>query len=82
MSVSGEKVVESRSGMIHELRAALADLTEEGRTYLGRLAGEQTVLSVHKVREGNNGVSTVQQCEDGYCAKCEFACVVICVNGK
>lgn len=48
MSVSGEKVVESRSGMIHELRAALADLTEEGRTYLGRLAGEQTVLSVQK----------------------------------
>lgn len=41
---------ESRSGLIHELQAALADLTAEGRTYLGRLAGEQTVLSVQKVR--------------------------------
>nr|XP_019939450.1 PREDICTED: transmembrane protein 109-like [Paralichthys olivaceus] len=47
-AVSGEKVVESRSGMIQELRAALADLAGEGRTYLGRLAGEQTVLSVQK----------------------------------
>lgn len=49
LSVSGETVYESRSGMIHDLRAALADLAGEGRTYLGRLAGEQTVLSVQKV---------------------------------
>ncbi|KAM6941436.1 voltage-gated monoatomic cation channel TMEM109 [Lycodopsis pacificus] len=49
LSVSGEKVFESRSGgTIQELRAALAELTGEGRTYLGRLAGEQTVLSVQK----------------------------------
>ncbi|XP_051242140.1 transmembrane protein 109 [Dicentrarchus labrax] len=48
LSVSGEKVYESRSGMIHELRTALAELAGEGRTYLGRLAGEQTVLSVQK----------------------------------
>ncbi|KAM9363210.1 voltage-gated monoatomic cation channel TMEM109-like [Symphorus nematophorus] len=49
LSVSGEKGVESGSGMIHELRRALADLAGEGRSYLGRLAGEQTVLSVQKV---------------------------------
>ncbi|XP_068583112.1 voltage-gated monoatomic cation channel TMEM109 [Cebidichthys violaceus] len=48
LSVSGEKVFESRSGTIQELRAALAELAGEGRTYLGRLAGEQTVLSVQK----------------------------------
>lgn len=48
VSVSGEKVLESRPGMIQELRTALADLAGEGRTYLGRLAGEQTVLSVQK----------------------------------
>ncbi|XP_044202663.1 transmembrane protein 109 [Thunnus albacares] len=48
LSVSGENVFESRSGMIQELRAALADLAGEGRTYLGKLAGEQTVLSVQK----------------------------------
>lgn len=59
--VSGEEVWESRSG-IQELRTALADLAGEGRTYLGRLAGEQTLLSVQKVRHGNNGVSKrVQQ---------------------
>ncbi|AWP06370.1 putative transmembrane protein 109 [Scophthalmus maximus] len=46
--VSGEEVSESRSGMIQELRSALADLAGEGKTYLGRLAGEQTVLSVQK----------------------------------
>ena len=51
LSVSGEEVLESRSGMIHELRTTLADLAGEGRTYLGRLAGEQTVLSVQKVRK-------------------------------
>lgn len=48
MCVSGEKVLESGPGMIQELRTALADLAGEGRTYLGRLAGEQTVLSVQK----------------------------------
>ncbi|KAM9314739.1 voltage-gated monoatomic cation channel TMEM109 [Pholidichthys leucotaenia] len=34
--------------MVQELRAAVAELAGEGRTYLGRLAGEQTVLSVQK----------------------------------
>ncbi|XP_070767817.1 voltage-gated monoatomic cation channel TMEM109 [Enoplosus armatus] len=48
LSATGEKVSESRSGMIQELRTALADMAGEGRTYLGRLAGEQTVLSVQK----------------------------------
>ncbi|XP_049427135.1 transmembrane protein 109 [Epinephelus fuscoguttatus] len=48
LSVSGEKVLESRSGMIQEIRTAFADLAGEGRAYLGRLAGEQTVLSVQK----------------------------------
>ena len=46
--VSGEKVLES-PGMIQDLREALAELAGEGRSYLGRLAGEQTLLSVHKV---------------------------------
>lgn len=50
LCVSGEKVLESRSGLINELQAALADLAGEGRTYLGRLAGDQTLLSVQKVR--------------------------------
>ncbi|KAL3067644.1 hypothetical protein OYC64_017383 [Pagothenia borchgrevinki] len=45
--VSGEKVLES-PGMIQDLREALAELAGEGRSYLGRLAGEQTLLSVHK----------------------------------
>ncbi|XP_040003172.1 transmembrane protein 109 [Xiphias gladius] len=48
LAVSGEKVFESRSGMIQELRTTLADLAWEGRNYLGRLAGEQTVVSVQK----------------------------------
>ncbi|XP_059184791.1 transmembrane protein 109 [Centropristis striata] len=48
LSVSAEKVFESRSGRIQELRAALADLAGEGRAYLGRLAEQQTVLSVQK----------------------------------
>ncbi|XP_054461021.1 transmembrane protein 109 [Anoplopoma fimbria] len=48
LSVSGEEVLESRPGVMRELRAALAELAGEGRTYLGRLAGEQTVLSVQK----------------------------------
>lgn len=38
----------SGSGVIQDLRAALGDLAGEGRTYLGRLAGEQTLLSVQK----------------------------------
>lgn len=53
-SVSGEKVSESRSGMLQDLRTALSELAGEGRSYLGRMAGEQTLLSVQKVREGNS----------------------------
>lgn len=65
LCVSGEKVLESRSGLIQELRAALADLAEEGRTYLGRLAGEQTVASVQKVslKSDHEDVSFVMKCE-------------------
>ncbi|XP_056265411.1 transmembrane protein 109 [Pseudoliparis swirei] len=48
LAVSGENVSEGGSGMIQELREALAELAGKGRTYLGRLAGEQTVLSVQK----------------------------------
>lgn len=50
LSVSGEIQTSSSGsgGVIHDLRAALGDLAGEGRTYLGRLAGEQTVLSVQK----------------------------------
>ncbi|XP_041840224.1 transmembrane protein 109 [Melanotaenia boesemani] len=47
-SVSGEKVLESRSGFIQELREAAADLAGEGRILLGSLAEQQTVLSVQK----------------------------------
>uniref|UniRef100_A0A7N6A9A0 Transmembrane protein 109-like n=1 Tax=Anabas testudineus TaxID=64144 RepID=A0A7N6A9A0_ANATE len=46
LSVSGETPFESRSGMIQDLWTALFDLAGEGRTYLGRLAEKQTVLSV------------------------------------
>ncbi|KAG7457269.1 hypothetical protein JOB18_027455 [Solea senegalensis] len=46
--VAAQSDAESRTGLIQELRAALAELAAEGRTYLGRLAGEQTVLSVQK----------------------------------
>lgn len=46
--VAADKVFESRSGVIQELRTSLADLAGKGRTYLGRLVGEQTVLSVQK----------------------------------
>lgn len=51
-SVCGEKVFESPSGsgLIQDIRTALTELTEEGRAYLGRVVGEQTVLSVQKVR--------------------------------
>ncbi|KAM4583645.1 voltage-gated monoatomic cation channel TMEM109 [Odontesthes bonariensis] len=45
-SVSGE--LDSRSGLIQELREAVSGLAEEGRAFLGRLAEEQTVLSVQK----------------------------------
>ncbi|CAL1602360.1 unnamed protein product [Knipowitschia caucasica] len=38
----------SGSGVIHDLRAALGDLAGEGRSYLGKLAGEQTLISVQK----------------------------------
>lgn len=51
LSVSGEATFESRSGMIQELRSALAELAGQGRTQLGRLTGEQTLLSVQKVRD-------------------------------
>lgn len=56
LAVSAEKEFESRPGMIQEIRTAMADLAGEGRTYLGRLAGEQTVLSVQKVRDENDVV--------------------------
>lgn len=55
LCVPADEGSESRSGLIHDLQAALADLAAEGRTYLGRLAGEQTVLSVQKVRGGDCG---------------------------
>lgn len=50
LSASGESQSSSSGsgGVIHDLRAALGDLAGEGRTYLGRLAGEQTLLSVQK----------------------------------
>lgn len=49
LSVSGEtQSSSSGSGVIHDLRAALGDLAGEGRSYLGRLAGEQTLVSVQK----------------------------------
>lgn len=65
LCVSGEKVLESRSGLIQELRAALFDLAREGRTYLGRLAGEQTVVSVQKVslKSDHEDVCFVMKCE-------------------
>lgn len=47
--VSAEKGPESRSGLILELQAALNELVEDGKGYLGKLAGKQTVLSVLKV---------------------------------
>ncbi|XP_034043505.1 transmembrane protein 109 [Thalassophryne amazonica] len=46
--VSGEKVPEQPSGVIHELRTLLTEVAADGRAYLDRLAGEQTVLSVQK----------------------------------
>ena len=49
LCVSAEKGSESRSGLILELQAALNKLVEEGKGYLGNLAGKQTVLSVLKV---------------------------------
>lgn len=51
LCVSAEKGAESRSGLILELQAALNELVEEGKGYLGKLAGKQTVLSVFKVRQ-------------------------------
>lgn len=50
--VSAEKGPESRSGLILELQAALNELVEDGKGYLGKLAGKQTVLSVFKVSYG------------------------------
>ncbi|TWW59403.1 hypothetical protein D4764_06G0009330 [Takifugu flavidus] len=46
--VSAERGPESRSGLILELQAALNELVEDGKGYLGKLAGKQTVLSVSK----------------------------------
>ncbi|XP_037619412.1 transmembrane protein 109 isoform X2 [Sebastes umbrosus] len=34
--------------MLQDLRTALSELAGEGRSYLGRMAGEQTLLSVQK----------------------------------
>ncbi|XP_061580420.1 voltage-gated monoatomic cation channel TMEM109 [Cololabis saira] len=48
LSASAEKPLDSRSNVFQELRAALAELAEGGRALLGRLAEQQTVLSVHK----------------------------------
>ncbi|XP_030580427.1 voltage-gated monoatomic cation channel TMEM109 [Archocentrus centrarchus] len=48
LSVVGETAFESPSGAMQELRTALCDFAVEGRTYLGRLVGEQTLLSVQK----------------------------------
>ncbi|KAJ0051065.1 hypothetical protein NL108_012299 [Boleophthalmus pectinirostris] len=50
LCVSGETHTSSPSGsgLIQDLRAALGDLAGVGRTYLGGLFGEQTVLSVQK----------------------------------
>ncbi|KAF3687065.1 hypothetical protein EXN66_Car002737 [Channa argus] len=48
MCVSGSTLLESGSGMIEELGTVLAHLAGEGRTYLGRLAADQTMLSVQK----------------------------------
>ncbi|XP_039474091.1 claudin-7-A-like [Oreochromis aureus] len=39
---------EGRPQKMREIRATVADLTWQGRTYLGRLVGEQTLLSVEK----------------------------------
>lgn len=40
---------EGRPQKMREIRATVADLAWQGRTYLGRLVGEQTLLSVEKV---------------------------------
>lgn len=42
---------------MQEVRDTLADLAEQGTTYVGRLVGEQTLLSVQKVRSGSSPVS-------------------------
>lgn len=47
--VSAEEGSESQSGLILELQAALNELVEEGKGYLGSLARKQTVVSVFKV---------------------------------
>lgn len=51
LSVSGDKMSESRSGIIQDLRVAVAELAGEGRSYLGSVIGEQTVLTVQKVSQ-------------------------------
>lgn len=56
---------ESRSKLIHELQTALA---AAGRTYVGGLAGEETVVLVQKVRGGDDLEGVVEityaQCLD------------------
>ncbi|KAK2815526.1 hypothetical protein Q5P01_025993 [Channa striata] len=48
LRASASTVLESGSGLIEELRTVVAHLAGEGRTFLGTLAGEQTLLSVQK----------------------------------
>ncbi|KAM8842810.1 voltage-gated monoatomic cation channel TMEM109 [Synchiropus picturatus] len=48
VSVSGEKVTETRPKMMEDLSSVFTQLAGEGRALLGRLAGEQTVVSVQK----------------------------------
>lgn len=67
LAVDGDSL--SRSGLIQQLAERLAELAEEGRGYLGRLAGEQTVLSVHKVGVwGREGLFW----SDPVCSACKF----------
>lgn len=40
---------EGRPQKMREIRATVGDLAWQGRTYLGRVVGEQTYLSVEKV---------------------------------
>lgn len=60
----GETEFETLPETMQELRDTLADLAEQGTTYLGRLVGEQTLLSVQKVRNGSSPVSSVELAHD------------------
>lgn len=66
---------ESRSKLIHELQTALA---AAGRTYLGGLAGEQTVALVQKVRGGD----VLEGFEEIRNAQCSALMMANCVNSK